>query len=254
MSESPIDVETIFDAFVVAHGGEIVSHLLPKVHAEDNADYLFRTDSIVAELKRLDKNFYGDAIISRKFREMFGRWISDGLVSPSEINPRSLNLEALPRKCQNDVFKALSGPVKRHVAKANSQIKLTKRHFGLPNAKGLLLLVNDGNYILEHDYMMHIFYRLLKSCYTSIDGFIYFTVNVRASLGGLENLSTWISGHSRENVNEIPLSFFEGLRRGWISHLEQATSQAIPQFVITDHGRVSDIKLTKKPLGTGGRT
>jgi len=35
------------------------------------------------------------------------------------------------------------------VTKANTQIKATKQHFGLPDAKGLLILAVDGNYSMN---------------------------------------------------------------------------------------------------------
>jgi len=115
----------------------------------------------------------------------------------------------------------------------------------LLNAKGLLLLVNDGNYILEHNYVLYAFGRLLKTTYTSIDKLVYFTVNVKSMASDDSNITVWIPARSREEVNEIHDDFLESLRKGWMSFVERETGEKIRQYEIESDEDVDDIRLIR---------
>ena len=47
----PLPVEKTFEAFVIQHGGELVSKLISNKNPPKNADYLFRAPLVIAELK-----------------------------------------------------------------------------------------------------------------------------------------------------------------------------------------------------------
>jgi len=50
----------------------------------------------------------------------------------------------------------------------------------MPEANGLLLIANDGNYFLEHQEFISIICHLMERKFkdSSIDGFVYFTANM----------------------------------------------------------------------------
>ena len=52
-----VDVESAFNEFVEEFGGELISKAVP-ANPEENADYLFRDEGVVAELKCLQKDFF----------------------------------------------------------------------------------------------------------------------------------------------------------------------------------------------------
>lgn len=52
-------LENAFNQFVKKFGGELISELMPRSgNISDNADYLFRQQNIVVELKCLEKDHY----------------------------------------------------------------------------------------------------------------------------------------------------------------------------------------------------
>ena len=71
-------------------------------------------------------------------------------------------------------------------SKANKQIKQTKQYFNLTGAKGLLLLVHDGNYSLEPSTVLHLVDRVLGNRHSGINSVVYFTVNMSAAVPGVD--------------------------------------------------------------------
>lgn len=237
-----INVERYFDEFVNGFGGELVSELLPKNPHFDNADYLFQGRSVVAELKCLEKDTFRDKEYQKKLNSMYNKWIREGIIQPKGFGRITINTKELPIKCQLDVANLVKRPVERSIKKANRQIKQTKSHFGLLNAKGLLLLVNDGNYSLESDAVMDTVGRILKAQYTSINSVVYFTVNMVASMPEIErDILIWIDAH-RDAIDGVTRDFLSALRDGWISFLEQKVGEEIPQIIFDEHDRIEEIE------------
>ncbi|MDT5061288.1 MAG: hypothetical protein QOH63_1747 [Acidobacteriota bacterium] len=246
-SPQPINVEEQFNEFVREFGGELVSKLLPKnTDIPLNADYLFRKEGVIAELKCLEKNDYGSKELEKKFNKIHSKWLHDGLVKLGQINTRAIDISSLPLKCQNDLFKLVGRQIITHIDKANDQIKETKKFLGLPDAKGLLLLVNDGNYLLEHHDALRFLARRLKPAYTSIDKFVYLTVNLRAISPEGVAVRVWLDAHSRENVNEISDDFTNSLRKGWLSFLRRRVGEDFEESELPSFESIEGLKLIKK--------
>ena len=54
----PLPVEKTFEEFVAKYGGELVSKLISNNNPLKNADYLFRTPLVVAELKVVERDAF----------------------------------------------------------------------------------------------------------------------------------------------------------------------------------------------------
>jgi len=114
--------------------------------------------------------------------------------------------------------------------KANRQIRETKAHFGALDAKGLLLLVNDGNYMLPPNMALHLLSRSLTGQYSSISSVIYFSVNESVSVPGLPMESMfWIDGlvPGREPVSP---EFRQALQTAWMKHYSGLVPGPIFEF------------------------
>jgi len=81
-------------------------------------------------------------------------------------------------------------------AKANRQIKETKKYFDAPDAKGLLLLVNDGNYMLTPAMMKYLLSRSLPKKYSGINSAIYISVNEELTTPGNPGTSWFLDRRS----------------------------------------------------------
>jgi hypothetical protein len=242
-----IEVEATFNEFVEDFGGELISkHFEGKGKRPNNADYFFRDRTIVAELKCLEKNYFNDRKVGDKLNVMINRWAKEGLLCPEHIKSGRFQTDDLPRQCAVEVFKVFSAPTKEAVEKANKQIKETKKYFGLPDAKGLLILANDGNYSINPKLMMQILGNLLLSRYTSIDSFLFFTPNMRAYALQIDRqFNVWISGPTRPSSNAVESEFLHEIQQGWVSFLERKFGQVVTQFHVENHDAVDDIKLVK---------
>jgi hypothetical protein len=53
----PLDVEPMFNGFIVEYGGELVGSRIPQDYKGLNADYVFKNENVIAELKCFRKTY-----------------------------------------------------------------------------------------------------------------------------------------------------------------------------------------------------
>jgi hypothetical protein len=184
-----------------------------------NADYWFPSYRVVAELKCLTEDLSSKEDFNESVAVLYDSWIKRGLIPRAQQERVQFNLRDIPTKCAREFIE----PIKKRleastVKKANRQIKETKLHLNAPDAKGLLLLVNDGNYMLTPTMMLHLLARILTGKYSSIDSVIYFSVNEMTSVPGVQRPSLfWIDGlvPGREPVEE---RLRRDLQTEWVKH------------------------------------
>lgn len=217
------DFEEHFRSFVREFGGTV----LPEGDAE-SADFLFPVDNIVAELKILQ----GDARQEHatKLQALVADWRKRRLMILFGTN--IISLEKLNPICQREWLRILQAPVERIVRKANRQIRTTKQTLQLPNAKGLLLIANDGNLLhtSPKDYMILISRVLHKKTPTGelqfpdILGVIYFSYRIGSAA---EGVPFWFAGDTTPNGDADMRALQDRLGRGWIFNVERATGQPV---------------------------
>jgi len=155
-----LPIEKTFDEFVKQSGGELVRDLITNVNPKKNADYLFGGPLVVAELKCLEKETFTEAY-AKKIQKLADGWMRRGLILA--YGRVQLQLRKLPLPCQEEWLRLLELPLQNNVvARANRQIKATIETLGLQNARGLLLLVSDGNYSLEPHALVTLIGRILN--------------------------------------------------------------------------------------------
>lgn len=128
--------EDVFGAFVRSIGGEIVPR-----GAYRSADYIFRADKIVIELKTLQKDSLPTHV--RELSELVERWKKKGLVRG--YGTFAIDLHAVPLECQREWLDLLEASIEDKIRDAHDQTRSTKEVHQLPEGKGLILIVNDGN-------------------------------------------------------------------------------------------------------------
>ena len=123
--------------------------------------------------------------------ELINDWTRRGLI---RIYGRvRIDLQKLNPVPQREWLHTLQAPVERIVAKANRQIRSSKQSLVLPNAKGLLLIANDGNCLHTSvtDYMILVSRVLAKKMPTGerrfphIQGVVYFSYRARSLAEGM---------------------------------------------------------------------
>jgi len=213
-----IDIPLEMAACVKQMGGVVLDDML-KNPTFANADYWFSDAGVVAELKCLTEDLSTKATFTESLSTLHASWIKRGLIPPPTTNRVRLNLRDLPPRCAREFIDPIKKKLEAStIKKANRQIRETKKYLNAPNAMGLLLLANDGNYMLPPNMMTHLLSRILKGQHSSIQSVIYFSVNVNATVPGVNMPSQfWIDAipPAREPVS---LAFREALRTAWMSH------------------------------------
>ena len=220
------DFENFFREFVRDFGGEFVAE-----GDEKSADFVFRQDNVIAELKTLQK----DARLehAEKVQQLANDWMRRGLVLLYG-RPR-ISLRALPPVCQKEWLQVLIPPVENIIRKANQQIRSSKDALSLPQASGLLLIANDGNFLHTEpaDYLNIVALVLKKKDsngkpkFPHIDGIVYFSYRVASSN---EPFPFWAPAHVHPDDTEV-ISFQEKLRAGWFSYV--ARVNGIPVYGVS---------------------
>jgi hypothetical protein len=243
-----MDAETLISRFVAQSGGTLVSDLLSKSPDIENADYLFRPDGlppVVAELKCLTED-HGDLDYNKKIGVLYAEWIDRGLV-PDHRGRSTIESEALPEECRAELFELIGRRLRKIVNKASRQIRLTKEHLGIPDAKGLLLLVNEGNYSLASDMILYLVGQTMKVTGQSIDSVIYFTVNMVSSVSITErNALLWVQTVHPQR-DGIDVRFLTWLRDAWMEFHSKVLGERVPSFTFRDPEVLSRAKFLRPP-------
>jgi hypothetical protein len=244
-----VDVEAAMEACVREVGGTIVSDIVGRSPDFSNADYYFPVaDGIVTELKRIVEDQAEDARLRQKMQDIYQKWVRLRRVPP--VFRRALiQSKDLPPDCQRELLSVFVPAIKRRILKANRQIKETKVHLNLPAAKGLLLLVNDGNYALDPEMALYLIHRALGRECNSINSVVYFTVNAHAS-STLTSFPTlvWVHGSRHvQGIDGVDTTFVDRLFEAWRHFHSRLVGSFIHRIDISTDRELGEIKFAKGP-------
>jgi hypothetical protein len=227
-----IDVEEAFADFVRAFGGEVLEDTYGTSLAYSNDDYIFRDSNVIGELKRLVDNKSKDEDVQAKIQAKFDAWVQDGTVGP--IYGRVVvESKSLPERCQRELLDVFRPALRRRILKANKQIRETASALGMPEAKGLLFIVNDGNYALEADAAVYLIGRILGNECSSINSVVYLTVNMVASSPVTDKqVFVWVHTNRRGIINPVDSNFVMDLFASWRVHLEKLRNEPIETILL----------------------
>jgi hypothetical protein len=223
-----IDSEALLDKCVAASGGVRVSSIVGAAPAFANADYWFERDSVVAELKSLQKDFLSDAAAEEKRHNLFKQWVDAGKVEPG-WGSVAIRTDQIPEECARDLIGVFRNPFETGILKkANKQIRATKHFLKRPDALGLLFLANDGNSALDPEMTIHILHHALKTKFSQIDHVIYFSANFTIRLGDRPDEVLPFMNIRMGGRRPISDQFGNRLLRNWSIALNDALGETVP--------------------------
>jgi hypothetical protein len=125
------------------------------------------------------KDLLNEADDADRINALIKKWVEKGVFDNYEEVRKMLISGKLPAECYADLTAAARKTIDRTIYHANKQIKATKEILSMQDSKGLLLICNDGNYLLPHLHFIGLICNILENKYadSDIDGFVYFTVN-----------------------------------------------------------------------------
>ena len=193
--------EPHWNQFVVASGGELVSPLIKKQGVQ-NADYLFRADKVIAELKVLETEFAHSKEMQARVEKLYEKYPGMDPDDPHQPLRREILLE-------------LKKPLQRIVNKANRQIKETKAELGLTDHRGILICVNDAFRGVPPSLVIGLIGHILSgTSYKSITAVIYQT-NHYVELDELPYAALLWSPMYSESAEDNLVDFVNDLGRKW---------------------------------------
>lgn len=216
-------------ACVRAIGGRVFADDAPSSPDFQNADYVFAEAGTIGELKSLEHDTRSESSFKAFVSERYASWVAAGLVPPLVAHPHSqvlIDSRTLPIECAKEIVEQLRTRVMKRVKKANTQISSTKQRLGMTDAKGLLLLANEGDLILEPECVFHILDRLfMTGNFRSINTVIYFTVNTPLNVHGQPKPAhLWVNCVLRDpigNRDPVPDSISRSLQHAWHRRMDE---------------------------------
>jgi hypothetical protein len=192
--------------FVESVGGELIDTLITTPGVEQ-ADFLFRKENVVIELKVLETEFMSGETMQKRIGRAFSSHPGSDPGDPHQPLRREL-------------LTIFGAPLQRIVKKANRQIRSTVQELGLSGAQGLVVCVNNNFRAPPPMLVMGLLCDALGGAhYNSIHGLIYQTNHyVELPTSPYAHL-LWVPAYS-ERANEALVSFVDNLGRKWRQYAE----------------------------------
>ncbi len=207
LGESDLDF-----AFETAGGRR--AHANTHQRTELGADY--RLGSAVIELKALDDEGFSKPSRQVKLAELFRAHFP---TRPVIVLDRKL----LPDGDRHRYNRILEGPIKTAVAKANKQLKQSRRE--QPDAAcSVLLFVNNGYTTLAHKDLQEMIVHRVRNDTTEIDAVIVAGAYYHSD--GFDSFFLWPFDETPININRR-FSEFEHLKAGWNTLAERFMTDAV---------------------------
>lgn len=233
-----LPTEETFDRFVKSFEGQKISDLLSGNPSFQNADYLFPNENVIAELKTLQTDFGTTDSFRAKHIELVKKYLSESRMTLSAI----FHSAEQPKEYIGDLLRLFRPALSRILKKANKQLKDTKRELKLPNTPGILLLINDDFLSLEPRFITSIICEILSHSYSSIDAFVYLTLNHYVDIPGNNDANLlWIPVYSKRSPDSLR-GFVNKLGSQWFQFLETETGEFDNRIVTDDPASILQAK------------
>jgi hypothetical protein len=211
-----MDVEAALTRQIAAIGGVHVRTIVGDNPPFENADFLFRSDCVVAELKSLDDDKLFDERIIKAASDLYVEELKNDQSLPvifgEMVTSTAGRSEAFARK----IAALYEKPIKGLVEKANRQIRETVKALNLPEAKGLLIVANNSHSALDPGHANYLLQRVLqRQTYSSINTVIYMSAGQRVALPDVETPVDVLMEIRRDTQPPVACEFIAKFRAVW---------------------------------------
>ncbi len=223
-----LDLErSLIDGFVYEFGGKRVTDLIDGKPDFSNADYYFQEADVVTELKTLKTEFAQTPEHLNRFEALVDEWRSDGRLSDAAW----AGTEPIPREFVQTHLRMIRDQIEGITKKANKQIRQTKEKLNLPDAKGLVLYLNDGFYQADPNLTLALIGDPLQRQMRSVDGFVLFNLREKVFIPG-EAGGNFIWLPKYRSADDVRLSeFVNELGAAWFRYLEDLSGQEFKHHI-----------------------
>ena len=187
----------------------------------ENADFVFRRDAVIAELKVLTDDQITKKQFAEKTSALYHKYAARGEVPLPPEGVSRFDTSLVPDSLRREIADLYAIPVYRQVRKANSQIESTAAQLGPGDWKGLLIIANDSNTAMTPSALRW----TLGECFRNedlpfIDHVVAFTVNLPFHNSVTQGPALfWYMARAGASKPDLR-SFAQRLRSAWMAHLE----------------------------------
>ena len=174
-------------------------------------------------------------------------WVVRGLAPPLYKDRTIVNLADLNPQCYREVENFVKKKLERSLKTASKQIQATKNSHGTKESKGLVFLVNDGNYGVVPTMIQNITARCLPK-YSGINTIIYFSANLpmRSPTTDMDVLP-WCAWSRESTRAPVDADFLERIWKAWRAHFESVSGERIHVMQGSSEA-LSSMSYRKKPI------
>jgi hypothetical protein len=226
-----IDIPTVFANFVENYGGEVCDRT-PQQTSGKIADYVFRKQNVVAELKCLETDpYHGLAGGKRLWQDLRNAGMNE-----NEIVQWARGRGRLSEKAVWHLATVFRKRIEKITRKAEKQVAATKLSYEMPTASGLILIANDNNYLFsypqKHQLISDVFARHFNN--SCIKGFVFFTPNVPVRIpNSLREWHPWTTAYSSTATDDF-VAFVDDLGHQWQQLFFSEEKYRSPQIKTSD--------------------
>jgi len=229
-----MDVEAMLTQAISSIGGVHVRTIVGDSPDFDNADFLFRADNVIAELKCLDEDLVNDSEfiekatavhleqqrldITRQVPIVFGEaWVTTEGRSPEYI------------KAMRELYYE---PIRRSIKKANKQIKTTAEKLGIEGPKGLVVIANNNHSVLEPWHAMELFKDAFnRETFSGVNSILYLSAGQRIEVMDESRHMDVIMECRAPNKPTLDRQFIKRFNQAWMQALATVRGSAKPSAV-----------------------
>lgn len=234
------DPETYVDGFIEAAGGQRVTDILGSSIPSENADYFFRYQNVIIELKILKADFLGNK--TYKLNHIRDEFLKKIKVSPGMILGTD---SGIPKEMAEARFRVIREPLQRIIGKANTQIKNSKDLLNAPDASGVAIFLIDGFYGLDPHQTIEILRDPLSRHFSAVDAIIFLTFRRKVKIddgNGPYGYLVFQPVYKPTFPDSLPdfVNWFGDL---WFKYMEGMSGKKFGRHILSyDSGDLSDAK------------
>lgn len=211
-----MNVEDALTRHIPAIGGVHVRSLVGDRPPFENADFLFRADGVIAELKCLDEDRIVDAAVIQAATDLYLQELSSDQSLPIIFGTIHLTTQGRSEAFTRKIASLYEKPIKRLVEKANRQIKNTATALSLRAAKGMLIVANNRHSALDPAHARYLLQRVLKrQTYSSINSVVYVSAEQMVALPSMQQPVDVFFELRRDAQLPIQAEFIARFRQVW---------------------------------------
>lgn len=224
------DPEVYVDGFVEFAGGNRIANILGSNIPSDNADYFFKQDNVIAELKILETDFWESN--KEKLEVARAEALKTVEVTRDMISGTG---EGYPEEVFWAEFRVLRDALQRVTKKANEQIKNSKQLLDAPEAKGIVIFLIDGFYSINPFLTIELLHDPLTRQFSGVDAFIFlnFRRKVTLDLGdGPYDYFVFEPRYRPDYPESLP-KFIDKFGSRWFEYMQRLAAKSFSKHIIS---------------------